>query len=405
MTTQNPKLRALDIRPYQQDGQHFFLLRDPLQLSETMLLVPQPLAPALLLCDGRWDLPAISSLLALHYGVRFEDGLLESLIRALDDACFLENERFTETKARLLAEYRQAPFRPPLLAGSSYPADPGELRRLLDAYLDEVGDVAPISSEARGLLSPHIDYERGGGVYAHVWKRASEMAKAADLVVLIGTDHYSDAPGSFTLTRQHYATPFGVLPTAVEVVEALAEAVGEEAAYAGELRHRGEHSLELVAVWLHHLRAGRPVELVPILTGSFSQFIEANASPLSDAGLKAGLAALQRLTQGRRVLYVASGDLSHVGPAFQGEPLNAAGKAQVRAADDEIIGRMCAGDADGFFAAIQRLGDMNNVCGLSPVYFTLKALGLTEGECVAYRVCPADEHDTSVVTVCGVVFE
>jgi len=61
------------------------------------------------------------------------------------------------------------------------------------------------------LVSPHIDYARGGPVYAHVWK--------------------------LTLTRQHYATPFGVLPTAREVVETLAGAMGAETAFAGELYH------------------------------------------------------------------------------------------------------------------------------------------------------------------------
>lgn len=399
------KLRPLDIRPYQQDGQHFLILRDPLQISDTLLLVPQPLAPVLLLCDGNWDARAIHGILRLRYGIEFEDGLLEGMLNTLDEAFFFENERFYAEQARLLAEYRNAPHRPPLLAGASYPADPADLRQFLDAYLAEAGDIPPASAEARGLLSPHIDYQRGGGVYARVWKRAAEIARAAELVVLLGTDHYSDTPGSLTLTRQNYATPYGVLPTAREVVDALAGVIGEEAAFAGELRHRGEHSLELVAVWLHHLRGGQPVPLVPILTGSFSQYIEGGVSPYADERVKAVVNTLRLTTAGRRVLYVASGDLSHVGPAFSGEPLNAAGKAQLKRADDEVMARMCAGDAEGFYASIQRTGDANNVCGLSPVYLLLKALGATEGECVAYQACPADERNTSVVTVAGLVFE
>ncbi len=398
------KLRPLDIRPYQQDGQHFFLLRDPLQISDTLLLVPQPLAPVLMLCDGNWDAHAIHGILRLRYGIEFEDGLLEGMLTTLDEAFFFENERFYAEQARLLAEYRAAPHRPPMLAGASYPADPADLRQLLDAYLDEVG-LASTPAEARGLLSPHIDYPRGGAVYAKVWKRAAEMARAADLVVLLGTDHYSDVPGSLTLTRQNYATPYGVLPTACDVVEALAGVIGEEAAFAGELRHRGEHSLELVAVWLHHLRDGQPVPLVPVLTGSFSQYIESGVSPFTDERVKAVVNTLQQATAGRRVLYVASGDLSHVGPAFNGEPLHASSKARLKVADDEIIGRMAAGDAEGFYSSIQRSGDANNVCGLSPVYLMLKTLGATEGECVAYQACPADERDTSVVTVAGLIFE
>lgn len=401
----NPKLRTLDIRPYQQDGQNFFLVRDPLQITEAVLLVPYQLGPVLMLCNGDWDAHAMNGILRLQYGVQFEPDVLESVLNMLDEALLFENERFETAKARALAEYRQAPFRLPTLAGAGYPAEPADLKHQFEAYLEEVGEVRPASAEARGVLSPHIDYARGGAVYAQVWKKAAELARNAELVVLLGTDHYSEMPGSLTLTRQNYATPYGILPTAVELVDELAQAIGEEAAFAGELRHRGEHSLELVAVWLHHMRRGQPVPLIPVLTGSFSEYVQAGQSPITNATVRAVIERLQQLTAGKRVLYVASGDLSHVGPAFNGEPLDADAKAELQVADKEVLARMCAGDADGFYSSIQRVGDANNVCGLSPVYFTLKALGATEGECVAYATCPADENNTSVVTVAGVVFE
>lgn len=399
-----PKLRPLDVRPYRQDGQLYLLLRDNLQISDHGLLVPQVLVPALSYCDGGETLETIRRAVELLHGLHLPDGALESLVQALDEACFLENERFFAARARALDDYRRAAFRPPALAGQSYPADPEELRALLDGYLAGAGDVVPLP-EARGIFSPHIDYPRGGAVYARVWKRAAEAARAADLVVLLGTDHYSDTAASVTLTRQNYATPFGVLPTAAGIVDAVADAIGPQAAFAGELRHRGEHSLELVAVWLHHLRGGRPVELVPVLTGSFSRFIAQGVSPWTDPALEALVVALQSAAAGRRVLWVASGDLAHVGPAFDGAPLDATGKARLAQADRAVIERLCAGDAEGFYTGLQRIGDRNNVCGLSPGYLILQALGATEGECVAYQPCPADEQDTSVVTVCGIVFE
>jgi hypothetical protein len=405
MLSTRPKLRALDIRPYEQDGQAYFLLRDPLQISEALLAVPQPLGPLLALCDGTWDVEMLGAILNRNYGLRFEPGVLDGVVNALDEAGFLDNERFARARLQALADYRNAPFRPPALAGVSYPADPTELRALLDGYMAEAGDVASTPAEARGLVSPHIDYGRGGAVYARVWKRAAEMARAADLVILLGTDHYSDEPASLTLTRQHYATPFGVLPTARDTVDRLADALGPEAAYRGELRHRGEHSLELVAVWLHYLRGDRPVEVVPILTGSFGGFVRAGASPAEDPKMRALLGALRKAVKGRRALVVASGDLSHVGPAFGGAPLDDDDKQALQTEDAQVIGRMCAGDAEGFYSVIQRVEDRNNICGLSPVYALLRLLGETEGECVAYEVCPAGEQTTSVVSVCGVVLE
>jgi AmmeMemoRadiSam system protein B len=207
-----------------------------------------------------------------------------------------------------------------------------------------------------------------------------------------------------TLTRQHYATPYGVLPTARDVVDTLAEAMGTEAAFAGELDHRSEHSIELAAVWLHHIRAGQPCELAPILCGSFGPFIRGEADVERDPVVGALLGAFGQATAGRRVVVVAAGDLSHVGPAFGGQPLDLVGRARLQAADDELIERMCHGDANGFLAAVQRVDDRNNVCGVPPIYLALRLLGAAQGERVAYDRCPADENGTSVVSICGIVF-
>jgi hypothetical protein len=46
-----------------------------------------------------------------------------------------------------------------------------------------------------------------------------------------------------------------------------------------------------------------------------------------------------------------------------------------------------------------------NVCGLSPFFFTLSALGQTRGQTIAYDRCPADNRNTSFVSICGMVLE
>lgn len=407
-----PKLRNVDMRPVVQGGQTRILLRDPLQLTDKTLLIPQPLAPVLVLCDGtRENASALSASLAVRYGLRIAPSVVEQLLAALDEALLLDNATFAQARERVLAEYRQAPFRSPISAGQSYPADVDELRRLLQGYLDAVdslGDASSVPSlppsEMGGLVSPHIDYARGGPIYARVWKRAAEMARAADLAVVLGTDHFGE-DGQLTLTRQHYATPFGTLPTAREVVDALTEAMGAEMAFAGELRHRSEHSIELAAVWLHYIREGQPCELVPILCGSFGRFIQGQADPERDPAINAMLDTFRQVAAGRRVIVVAAGDLSHVGPAFGGQPLDFVGRARLQAADDELMERMCAGDAEGFLTAVRRLQDRNNVCGVPPIYLALRMLGRVQGERVAYDRCPADEDGASRVSVCGVVWK
>jgi AmmeMemoRadiSam system protein B len=375
-------------------------LRDPLRLSDQSVVIPQQWAPLLALCDGTRDAGGLSAALAVRFGVQMPPGMLGRLVAALDQALLLDNERSAQARAQALDVYRQAPCRPPVMAGRSYPTDAGALRALLDGYLAAVGE-ASAAATGCGLVSPHIDYARGGLVYARTWQRAAAVARAADLVVLLGTDHYG-ADGRLTLTRQHYSTPLGVLPTAQEVVDALAQALGEAEAFADELHHRSEHSIELSAVWLHHVRQDTPCAVVPILCGSFGHFVRGEAEPSQVPAMRALVETLQRTTAGQRVLVVASADLSHVGPAFGDAPLDLVGRARMKTADEKLIARICAGDAEGFLAAVRRDEDRYSVCGLPPIYAALRILGPVQGEVLAYDRCPADENGTSSVSVCGI---
>jgi len=400
----HPKLRSLDIRPITQENHPYILLRDPLQISEHQLLVPQPLAAVLAYCDGHHAIDAMLTKFEARYRMTLPADAVVHLIAALDDASMLETERVAKRCVEAMDRYRRAPCRPPALAGSGYPDDRTALWRLLQEYLESSDQVeAPIDwSHPVGVLSPHIDYLRGGKVYADVWKHAAQAAREAEQVILLGTDHYGAE--LFTLTRQCYATPYGVLPTDTAMIDRLASVLGEQEAFAGELRHRSEHSLELVAVWLHHMRAGVPVPVVPILTGSFHSFLVSGDMPDADPRVAAALAVLTEGTAGRRTLIIASGDLAHVGPAFGGAPLNSATRRALRAADEELIAAMRDGDTSAFFASIRRVRNRNNVCGTAPIYLMLRLLGESRGSQAGYAVCPADDEDTSVVTVTGMLF-
>lgn len=397
-----PKLRAVDARPIRHGGRAAIMLRDPLMLSSKTAVIPQQLAPLLQLCDGTRDVDALRAAIAVRYGLPITRETLERLLTAFDQALLLENDRFLEARQQALEAYRQGPFRPPVLAGESYPDDPDVLGQVLCGYLTAVEEGAGELGGARGLICPHIDYARGGHVYARVWKATAKAVREADLVVLLGTDHYG-GEGRVTLTRQHYATPFGVLPTAQDVVDSLAGAIGEEAAFAEELHHRSEHSIELAAVWLHYIREGRPCELVPILCGSYGGFVRGEADPDEDLTIDKTVDVLRRSVKRRDAVVVAAADLSHVGSVFGGQPVDLVGRALLQESDDELMARMCAGDAHGFFEAIQRVEDRRNVCGLPPIYLALRALAPAQGVTLAYDRCPADNRGTSLVSICGIV--
>jgi len=407
MNIEFPKLRPLDVQPHQQSGQPpMLLLRDPLGLTDQMLAIPQQLAPLLALCDGMHDQVGILTALRVRWGIPITRQALREIVDTLDEACLLESERSAAAMAAALAAYRAEPSRPLTLAGGGYPADPSALSDYLEAFDPADRLLAEPSSHngiVRGLISPHIDYSRGGPIYRAAWQAASAAARSADLAIIFGTDH-SGGLGRVTLTQQSYATPYGVLPNALGVTGAVADALGEEDAYAEELHHRHEHSIELAAVWLHHVRQGNPIEVVPILCGSFAHFVAGQADPAHDTRIAKTIDALTGATGGRSVLVIAAADLAHIGPAFGGAPAHAEQRAVLRRADEALLAQMSAGDAEGFFGALRDVGDRNNVCGLPPIYMALRFLGDVRGAAVAYDQCPADDRNTSWVSVAGLVW-
>jgi AmmeMemoRadiSam system protein B len=398
-----PKLRSIDTTPVIRGGKHLILLRDPLRLVEQQIIIPQEIAPLLALCDGTRDSRAMSAALAVRYGQNVSADEIEGLLSALDNTLLLENERFHQAKEQALSEYRQAPFRKPILAGVSYPSDRDALKDALQCYQEE-HEIILQEVSCRGLLSPHIDYERGGPVYAKVWGQAMRSIQETELTILLGTDHFGEG-SLLSLTRQNYSTPYGLLPTAVDVVDQLAQAIGKAGAFAGELYHRAEHSIELAAVWLHHIREGRPCEILPILCGSLNRYINTEGGPQAELTLQRFIQSLRAIIADRQAIVVAAGDLSHVGPAFGGHPLDFVGRARLQASDQDLIERILAGDSQGFFDAIRRVEDRNNVCGVAPIYLTLQLLSPVRGELLAYDRCPADSQGTSIVSICGVLFQ
>ncbi len=404
----NPKLRPLNFEPVTHQGQPMWLLGDPLRLSNQQLLVPQILGVLLAFCDGTRTVADLQADFSAHVGEPVDKAIIEEVVAQLDQAYLLENGRFRQAKQALLDEYHAQPHRLPALANLSYPGNPQELTQLFHRYAtgDNLNGWQPW--RGRGIISPHIDYSRGGKVYAQVWRRAATAVQEADLILILGTDH-NGSYGTITLTRQAYATPYGVLPTHLPLINKLAEAIGPEAAFAEELHHKQEHSIELSAVWLHHIyqEAGMaPRPMVPILCGSFHHFVTNGRHPEEDARLTAVIQTLQRETQNLKVLAVASVDLAHVGPAFGDSfTMGAARRATLQQTDQALIHAILQGDAASFYQQIAAVQDRHRICGFSSIYLLLRYLQNSRGQQIAYDHCPADQQDHSLVSICGLLLD
>lgn len=406
-----PALRPVEPRWILHQNEERLWLRDPLALSDRVVLVPAAAAPIIGLLNGERTAAGIESAFQLLCGNRLPKGFVENFLTVLNDAGLLFGPTYDAIYQQNLAEYRSASYRQPALAGSGYPADPETLQRLLADYASDVPLKVAMSTskQLRGLITPHIDYMRGGATYARAWLPARKAVADAELVIIFGTDH-AGAPGSLTLTGQQYATPWGSFPKDHRIVEQLVEALGEGPAFAQELHHRSEHSIELAAVWLHWLLldVGRQDDLpsvVPILCGSFAPFTDGDGDPLTDPVRLRAITSLRKFIAERRTLVVAAADLAHVGPVFGDRTgWDDTARAKLKESDERMLAVASDGNPADFLAALRVEKDAHRVCGLPPIYWALQTLDGVRGELLGYNQCPADAQGSSWVSIAGMAY-
>ena len=402
-----PCVRALEPKWIEYEGQPALVLTDRLGLSQPVI-VPQAVALILSLCDGTRDVAGIKAVVAEQAGLEIDEAVIQDILDQLAKALVLEGPAAEEALARAVEEYRSGSHREAALAGLVYPAEAADLTQALIEYarLDQPGrlslglEAAAPSAPPRGLISPHIDYQRGGPLYARTWLPAARALREADLVVIFGTDH-SGGLGQVTLTRHDFATPYGVLRTDRELMQALTDRLDEDL-YEEEFHHRNEHSIELPAVWLHHIIGGGEQTILPVLCGSFAHYTMGGQVCTETDLPDRFVAHLRELTAGRKVFTVAAADLAHVGPAF-GDPRGwgPAERRRLVESDRRIAAAIAQGSADALLAELVACRDESRICGLPPIYLALRYLGTSRGELSGYAHCPADPQGQSFVSVAG----
>lgn len=400
----NPKLRPINFRPVTYQNQQMWLLEDSLQLGTEQLILPYHLARIVSMMDGNQSSAQLHQQLTAEAGEPVPRHIIDNAIQQLDDNYLLDNARSQAAIKQLKTDWQAQPFRPPAFAGHSYPDKPRALESFLNNYSSDDDDLATWPDwHGRAIVAPHIDYQRGGHVYAKVWQRARAAIHDADLILIFGTDH-KGGRASLTLSSIPYATPYGILPTDQTLVDELAATIGEQDAFALELNHKQEHAIELAATWLHHIRR-ECCPVVPILIGSFHH-LTPHGHPSNDPTIVAFMDRLRELTRGKKVFSIASVDLAHVGPAFDSDYLmDDARKRSLAQTDAQLMQAVAAGDKERFYQQLASTRNANNVCGFSPTYLMLDYLGDTTGVEVAYDQCSADSDNTSVVSICGILLE
>ncbi len=203
------------------------------------------------------------------------------------------------------------------VAGGFYPADPTQLRKMINDFLAKAS-ASKMQQPLLALVSPHAGYPYSGGVAAHAYAllRGRKFAR----VVVIAPSHYEAFAFSSVYDGDAYSTPLGEVPVdkafAAKLVS-MSPLIKFSGRGHGEIEGHWEHALEDELPFLQQVLGD--FKLVPIVMGD--QSYECSRA------LGVSLAELIRKENPTAsgdfdTLIVASSDLSHYHPYNDAEVLD-----------------------------------------------------------------------------------
>ncbi len=407
-----PHARPVQPLPVQNEGKQFVALRDPSMLIQQTMVIPPQALGVVQLFDGSLTVAEIAGRLVREDDperdahVAEASRQIEALVEQMDKFGLLWGptfESYERQVAEKLVEHGAFPIRVSASlvqmahqarGGGEPPEDPAErdawARELAVEQLGnwlEAAEDPEFDKGVRGLVVPHLDYQRAAGVYADGY-RAWVGATPPDRVVILGTNHFGLGDG-VVMTRLGFETPLGRVEADAQVIAKLEERLGGRL-FKDELDLLPEHSIELHLPWIRHVLGDVPVvaallpdPLVPMIAEdggrvSHGEFVEALESVLGEVG--------------GRTYFVASADLSHVGPQFgEPKPVDDARRVEVERHDREHLGRFVTNDAAGFLEAMEWCKNPTRWCSIGNMAATMRLAGADEVELLDYRQAVDDQ--------------
>ena len=382
------KLRTdLEIQAINYKGNRALLISDRLGLIKNPVVLQGEAVDILALINGEKRAEDIQLEFLRQRGYSLEGAsLVSQVLEKFSKLMILDTPEFRQEKERLAQEFSKMTGRPAALSGQAYPAEEDNLRLFIKEILESSsqGEAEKEKNKNRektrpelpaaglqALIAPHIDLQAGRRVYGAAYRWLQGLS--FDRVIVLGIGH-SLENGLLALTEKDFITPFGRVKTDKEAVKKLKEAAGTLAA-PDDLAHRTEHSIEFQLLFLQYC-LGKNLEVIPILCGSFHQWLKEVTRASEIPGLNLFIRTLKELTAEpqKRTLIVAGVDLSHVGPKFGHRQKASELKEVIINFDQQIIEALLHLDAVSFWKRHQEVEDWFNVCGFPALAILLEII-------------------------------
>lgn len=369
VTQKLPPVRPLEVAPFRNDkNELYFALHDLTQVAPRPIAV-SPLAYFVLTqLDGESTCQDIQAAFLKRFGQIITIDQIEQMITTLDQALMLESAGFERAYAIQRDQYLAAETRDNRHRYPPAPALRSEIEQVLSS-----GSAAPLT-DLRGVIVPHLDYERGGRCYADAYATLAQ-APPAQRYVILGTNHFGRST-SVVATTQDFETPLGRVTTDRGFIDQLEATLGQPLCE-HQFDHNAEHSVELQVHVLQVCQAQQPFVIVPVLcpdptgpTGTAS--CDQRGPDLADfAAALAGLLA----GDGRRTVLIAAADLSHVGQHFgDQQPATPAFLEQVQRRDRQLLELLEQRQEQTFLETLRAAENPTRICSAGCIYALLRAL-------------------------------
>lgn len=268
------------------------------------------------------------------------------------------------------------PFRPPILAGMFYPADPVHLADSVESWLKageeavRSGGRAPVPASMAVL--PHAGHVYCGRIIGETLARIH----LPERLIILCPSHTGKGSPLAVWPEGVWGTPLGGVPVDADLARDL---IAADVGYSADTTaHMGEHSIEVL---LPFIQCALPdARIVPVVVSTHPDGLQAAGQ---------GLAALlrQAAADGKPAGVIVSSDLHHYG-----------NESATRVQDEIALNCLLARDPVSLYNTV--VGRHISMCGVQPATVALFAgreLGWDLVELVAHTTSAEASGDTSRV--------
>lgn len=396
-----PGLRGdLEIIPVQHEGRDYLYFYDMLGYVTPNFIIERSSAQIIALFDGKSTIDYL--LHEFNQGenvIRYNDVL--NFVQFLDKNCILYSDYFRQEVKEKENTFEKLDVRPPICAGSSYPAEKEEIIRQFDAEFEKYNspDSLNRSRKIKALYAPHIDPRVGMASYVKAFAPLRDLKP--ERVVVLATSHYSGlyrktyTNKPFIISSKHFDTPLGRITNDRQAFNELRQSEMDLGCSFSDRAHRIEHSIELHLINLRYLWK-HDFKILPILVGSFDELLYMEHGHRGQQVKNLADYLFKKYGSDDDTLFLISGDLAHFGKKFGDSVPARTLFEEVRQFDNQFLDRARQGNSSLVLDLVKEVNDRYRICGFPPLLTFLKAMPGITGQITSYDLWDESERESAV---------